>query len=41
MLGAEGALEWSQDEDGLTVKTPAEPPCEHAVTLKITTKGAV
>ena len=35
MLGVDGALEWSRDEAGLTVKIPAALPCEHAVTLKI------
>ena len=39
MLGAEGALAWSQDEAGLTVAMPAERPCEHAYTLKIVLEG--
>jgi hypothetical protein len=28
-------LEWTQDEQGLNVKLPAEPPCASAVALKI------
>ena len=35
LLGYGGKLEWTQDEQGLNVKLPAEPPCESAVTLKI------
>jgi alpha-L-fucosidase len=38
LLGYGGKLEWSQDEQGLKVKLPAQPPCANAVTLKI--KGA-
>ncbi|MBN1284873.1 MAG: alpha-L-fucosidase [Anaerolineae bacterium] len=36
MLGSEAALDWSQDERGLTIKTPTGKPCEHAYTFKIT-----
>jgi alpha-L-fucosidase len=39
LLGYGGKLEWTQDEQGLNVKLPAEPPSESAVTLKI--KGAL
>jgi len=35
MLGAEGTLSWSQDEDGLRVKMPSVQPCQHAYTLKL------
>ena len=36
LLGSTATLSWSQDQAGLTVMAPAEPPCEHAYTLKIT-----
>ncbi len=36
LLGHQGKLQWSQDEQGLTVTMPAQPPSEHAVALKIT-----
>jgi len=35
MLGSQESLPWSQDENGLTIQTPAEKPCEHAYTFKI------
>ena len=35
MLGVDGTLPWTQDEDGLKVDLPAERPCDHAYTLKI------
>jgi alpha-L-fucosidase len=35
LMGYQGKLEWSQNEEGLTVKMPAEKPCENAVVLKI------
>jgi alpha-L-fucosidase len=35
MLGSDGALAWSQNENGLTIHTPAEKPCDHAFTFKI------
>jgi len=35
LLGYGGKLEWTQDEQGLNVKLPFEPPCASAVTLKI------
>jgi alpha-L-fucosidase len=36
LLGSAAPLSWSQDQAGLTVTAPAEPPCQHAYTLKIT-----
>jgi alpha-L-fucosidase len=36
LLGFDGKLDWSQDEEGLKVKMPAQPPSENVVTLKIT-----
>ena len=36
LLGHGGKLKWSQEAAGLKVDMPAEKPCEHAVTLKIT-----
>ena len=36
MLGAQGALAFSQTEAGLSVTLPANPPCDAAYTLKIT-----
>ena len=35
MLGSQGTLSWSQDENGLKIKTPFEKPCQHAYTFKI------
>jgi alpha-L-fucosidase len=35
LLGHGGKIEWTQDEQGLNVKLPAEPPCASAVALKI------
>ena len=35
LLGYNGKLDWKQDETGLTVKMPPEPPCEHAFALKV------
>ena len=35
LLGHNGNLDWKQDENGLTVKMPSQPPCEHAFALKI------
>ena len=40
MLGSEGTLSWSQSEDGLTIKTPSEKPCQHAYAFKIVLKGS-
>jgi alpha-L-fucosidase len=36
LLGYDGRLEWDRNAEGLTVKLPASPPCEHAYALKIT-----
>jgi alpha-L-fucosidase len=36
LLGFDGKVEWSQDEAGLKVMTPARRPCEHAVVFKVT-----
>jgi alpha-L-fucosidase len=35
LLGHNGKLEWSHHKDGLTVRTPAQKPCDHAYALKI------
>ncbi len=35
LLGHEGKLDWKQDENGLTVSMPPQPPCEHAFALKV------
>lgn len=35
LLGCEDRLEWSQDEQGLTVKMPGKQPSDYAVALKI------
>jgi len=35
LLGYDGKLEWSQDEKGLKILTPAKSPCEHAVAFKV------
>jgi hypothetical protein len=39
LLGHGGKIEWTQDEKGLNVKLPDQPPCASAVTLKI--KGVI
>jgi alpha-L-fucosidase len=36
LLGSDDKLEWSQDEHGLKILTPAKMPCEHAVAFKVT-----
>lgn len=36
LLGHDGELDFVQDEEGLKVAMPAEQPCEHAFSLKIT-----
>ncbi len=38
MLGVDEELEWKMTEDGLTIKTPDQKPCEHAFTFKIERK---
>jgi len=35
LLGHGGKIEWTQDEQGLSVKLPDQPLCASAVTLKI------
>lgn len=35
LLGYEGDLTWSHDDDALRVQLPATPPCDHAFVLKI------
>jgi alpha-L-fucosidase len=35
LLGYDGRLNWSQDDQGLSVQLPERPPTEHAVTLRI------
>jgi alpha-L-fucosidase len=39
LLGYDGKLEWRQDENGLSIKLPDQPPCESAVAIKV--KGAL
>jgi alpha-L-fucosidase len=36
LLGSGEKLEWSFNQDGLTVRLPDSPPCKHAYSLKIT-----
>jgi alpha-L-fucosidase len=38
LVGHDGDLDWQQTSEGLEVKMPATPPCEHAFALKITPK---
>ena len=35
LLGYKDKLEWSQDEQGLTVEVPKQKPCDYAITFKI------
>ena len=35
LLGHQGMLKWSQDENALTIGLPDEKPCEHAFVFKI------
>ncbi|MCX7012650.1 MAG: alpha-L-fucosidase [Candidatus Sumerlaeota bacterium] len=35
LLGHDGKLEWTRNEDGLVIQMPAEKPCEHAFAFKI------
>ena len=35
LLGFGGKLEWTQNEQGLVVQVPQEPPCKHAFALKV------
>jgi alpha-L-fucosidase len=41
MLGLEEALPWTQDKNGLHIKTPPKKPCQHAYTFKIMLKRLV
>jgi alpha-L-fucosidase len=36
LLGHQGKLDWTQDEQGLEVKLPQEKPCDYAIAFKIT-----
>jgi alpha-L-fucosidase len=36
LLGYDGKVNWTQDEQGLTVTMPEQKPCDYAITLKIT-----
>ena len=40
MLGSTESLTWSQSDVGLRIKLPAQKPCDHAYTLKLTLKTA-
>jgi alpha-L-fucosidase len=35
MLGVDQELEWVLDDRGMTIRLPLQPPCEHAVTIRI------
>jgi alpha-L-fucosidase len=35
LLGYNGKLDWTQSEDGLTIKLPETQPCKHAIVFKI------
>jgi alpha-L-fucosidase len=35
LLGRSGKLDWQQNEDGLTIQLPEQPPCQHAFVFKI------
>ena len=39
LLGSHASISWSQDEQGLTIRTPDERPCDHAYTFKITLRN--
>lgn len=39
MLGSAEPVSWSQDDQGLHIQTPAQRPCDHAFTFKITLKA--
>lgn len=41
ILGSSEPLTWSQDERGLTIRTPSTRPCDHAYTFKIQVRGGV
>jgi alpha-L-fucosidase len=35
LLGHAGELDWSREQEGLTVRVPASPPCDYAYVLEI------
>ncbi|MDQ4078641.1 MAG: alpha-L-fucosidase, partial [Chloroflexota bacterium] len=39
LLGSSAPVSWSQNEDGLTIQTPGEQPCDYAYTFKITLRN--
>ena len=39
MLGIEGALTWTRNDDGLKIQIPDEKPCEHAFAFRIELEG--
>jgi alpha-L-fucosidase len=39
LMGSNGNLHWSREEDGLTVLLPSDKPCQHAYVLKINLNG--
>lgn len=41
MLGVDEKLEWFFTEEGLTIKTPSEKPCDHAFAFKIERKSEI
>ena len=38
MLGVDRELEWSLTEEGLSIETPDEKPCDHAFAFRIVRK---
>ncbi len=40
LIGSEPNLQWSRNEDGVTVKLPQKPPCDFAYVFKINPSGA-
>ena len=39
LLGSEPNLEWSRNDDGVTIKLPVTPPCQFAYVFKIGSRG--
>ena len=39
LLGHEGKLEWKQSGEGLSITPPANPPCEHAYSFRVSFAG--
>ena len=39
LLGSKNELQWSRNENGLSVRLPEEKPCKHAYAIKIGLKG--